>query len=329
MEVRLLSENEYDKWNDFVEKSPQGSLFSKSYWLETITKNDFKICVLENENEIFAGMPLPGYSKKRINNILLTQSLGILFRNMEGIKRQKILTNEKEYTKQIIEFLKNKSNIKKINLNFSPYYTYWSPLYWEGFKQTTRYTYFIDYEKINLKEEFTKFSKGHKWTLNKVEKNKNIIIEETDDLYNVYNILKKTYERQHKKIGYSLEMLKNIYDTLKKRDEIKIFKIYDKTDNHIQAVTIFVYDKKEVYYCLGGSDDKYRKEGTHTYLIWYGINYFSGISKRFNFGGSMIEEVDKNFRNFGGELTPYFNIYWTKNWSFYYLKEIIKLVLKK
>lgn len=329
MKVKFLKESEYIKWDEFVDASPQGFIFSKSYWLKIITKNDFKICVLENENEIFAGLPLPNFSQNKITNILFTQSLGILYRDMIGIKRQKILTNEKEYTKKIIEFLREKTKIKEINLNFSPKYEYWLPLYWEGFKQTTRYTYYIDYTKVNLEEEFTKFSKGHKWTLNKVEKNKDILIEETEDLDMVYSILEKTYERQGKKIGYSKEMLKNIYNVLREKNEIKIFKIFNKKDEKVHATTIFIYDKKEVYYCLGGSDIEYRKEGTHTYLIWYAINYFSKITKKFNFGGSMLEEVEKNFRNFNGELTPYFNIYWSRNWSVFYLKRLVKLFLRK
>ena len=324
MEIRFLEESEYRIWDKFVDTSPQGFIFSKSYWLDTMTDKNYKICILENENEIYAGIVLPNFKRKKIKNILLTQSTGILFRDMSSMKEQKILTNEKEYTNLLINYLKNNNLIIDFDLCFNPNYKYWLPLYWNGFKQTTRYTYYLNYKKINLSEEFKKFSKGHKWTLNKVEKNENIKVEETDNLEEVYEVLRKTYEKEKKEIIYSLQLLKKIDNILRKREEIKIFKIYDKSSNKIHAVGVFIYNEKEVYYWLGGSDEKCRKEGTHTYLIWKAINYFANKTQKFNFGGSMIEEIEKNFRNFGGELTPYFNIYWSKNWSIFYLKKLIK-----
>lgn len=324
MEVKFLDNKEFEEWNKFVDLSPQGFIFSKSYWLEVVCNSDFKICVLKNENEIFAGMVLPFYSSKKIRMPIITQTLGILFKEMNEMKKQKQLTNQKEYTNLLMEFILKNKKIERIDLNYSYKYNYWLPLFWKKFKQTTRYTYLINYKEIDLKEEFTKFSKGHKWTLKKIEKNKNLLIEETNDITDIYNVLMKTYERQKKKIGYNKKILGEIFEKLIKRQEIKAFRICNKENKITQAVVIYIYNKKEVYYWLGGSDPDYRDEGVHTYLIWYGISYFSDKVDIFNFGGSMLENVEKNFKNFGGTPTQYYNIFWYKNWLKYYLKQIIK-----
>lgn len=329
MKVRILQKDEYDRWDKFVDESPQGGLFSKSYWLKNVCENDFKLCILENEKEIFAGIALTNFSKNKVKMPILTQSTGILFRKMDGIKNQKKLTNEKEYTNLLFDFILEKLKIVEFNLNFNPNYNYWLPLFWKKFKQTTRYTYMIDYSKTNLEELFKSFSKGHKWTLNKIKKREDIYIFETENFGETYEVLKKTYERQQKKIGYTKEKIEKIYKDLKNRNEIKIFNISNKGDEKIQATIICIYNEKEAYYWLGGSDDEYRNNGVHTYLIWYVINYFSKISKKFNFGGSMIEEVEKNFRNFGGELVPYSNIYWNKYELFFYIKQIVKKMIRR
>ena len=33
---RNLEKNEYEMWNEFVDKSPQGSIFAKTFWLDAV-----------------------------------------------------------------------------------------------------------------------------------------------------------------------------------------------------------------------------------------------------------------------------------------------------
>ena len=48
--------------------------------------------------------------------------------------------------------------------------------------------------------------------------------------------------------------------------------------------------------------------GGHTELTWFGIKYFSDKVERFNFCGSMISNVEKNFRNFSAFPIPTSNV---------------------
>lgn len=318
--ARLLNPTEYEDWNQFVDKSDQGSVFSKTWWLSATTNNNFEICICEGDGEIFSGMSLPFYKSRSIRMPMLTQSLGILFVEKPDTKLQKKLTNQKEQTNQIFEVINGEIN--KIDINFHYNYYYWLPLFWLGLEQTTRYTYIIDYKDFNEDEYFIGLSKGHKWVINKARRNNKLSIVELNDIDAFYAEAEKTYARKGVAIGYSLEQLKHLDAVLQANNARKIFAIKDDEEN-IHAVNYYIYDKNEVYYWLGASDEKLRDSGAHTYLIWHAIKYFSDKTKRFNFGGSMMEEVEKNFRNFGATPTPYFRIY---NKS---IKLIIREILKR
>lgn len=321
--VRFLKEDEYDYWDTFVDVSKQGSCFSKSWWLKIATNNDFKICIYEGEGEIFAGLILPYFSTAKITMPLLTQSVGILFYEKNGIKLQKSLTNQKEQTSEILNFVEKQ--IKSFDIRFQYNYDYWLPFYWRDFRETTMYTYIIDYKDFDEKSHFSTLSKGHKWIINKVTKKTPLRVEELTDLSIYYTMAKKTYERQNITIGYSYDLLENFYKVLQEHNACKIFQVLDE-NNNIHAVNFIIYDKHEAYYWLGASDNEYRNIGGHTFLIWETIKYFQDKTQKFNFGGSMMEDVEKNFRNFSGVPTPYFNI--TKNDNIL-LKEIKRKISPK
>lgn len=327
VQVRFLKDTEYELWDNFVDKSKQGFLFSKSWWLNILTEGDFKICVVIEENEIFAGLPLTFISKKKIQHISLTQSLGMLFANLgqDNMRLQKHLTKQKEFTNLILNFVEK--DYKYFYQKFHYNYTYWLPFYWKGYKQTTHYTYLIDYKNFNPEEEFKRFSKGHKWTINKVRNKSDLHVSECLDLREFYAQAQKTYARQKIKIGYSYELLENLHENLMKRGNCIIFKITD-SNNIIHAMEYYIFNHKEAYYWLGTSDEEFRDSGGHTYLTWYAINYFKDKVDIFNFGGSMIEQVERNFRNFSAEPYQYFAISKDNRNIFMKVKNILGKVIR-
>jgi len=70
-----------------------------------------------------------------------------------------------------------------------------------------------------------------------------------------------------------------------------------------------IYDNEKVYYLLGGYDNEFKHQGAGALAVNAAINKSKemGISI-FDFEGSMIPEVEKYFRGFGGDLIPYYSI---------------------
>ena len=328
MEVKYLEQEDYLRWDEFVDRSPQGFIFDYSWWNRILTKNDFKICALfDDDGIIVAGIVLPFFKEGNIHMPILTQSLGILFEDMSkrnNMRLQKQMTTQKEYTNAIWSFMEN--DIKSFSLQFNYNYDYWSPLFWKGCQQTTRYTYVIDYSGYVPSEEFKRFSKGHKWILNKVEKKSDLKVVETDNVDEYLMESTKTYERQGTKRIYSDEIVKELFAELKQRDMAKIFKCVD-SEERIHGITFFIYNEKEAYYWLGASDAELRESGGHTYLVWYAIQYFADKVRTFNFGGSMIEAVERNFKNFSSLPKPYYVISYQKNPTLALAKQLISHIL--
>lgn len=329
MIVKYLNQCEYGMWDNFVATSPQGYVWDYSWWV-SILNNNFKICALiDDDNLIVAGIVLTFAESRAVVGPKLTQSTGLLFQDMSKINNmryQKQLTNQKEYTKQIFDFIEKDFDVFQIKFHYN--YEYWLPLYWRGYKQTTCYTYIIDFKDYILEEEFKRFSKGHKWTLNKVEKKSDLEVYEVDDIEEYLQESNKTYLRQGVKRPYTDELIKQLYCELRLRNMVKIFKIEDSHKN-IHAIACYLISHNEVYYWLGASDENLRDSGGHTYLTWYAIKYFSKQVRFFNFGGSMIEHVERNFRNFGSPFRLYSYISIDKRPKFVKIFTQLKQLIKK
>lgn len=285
------------------------------------------MCAFDEDNLIVAGLALPYFSSGNIHQPPLTQSLGMLYEDMSkrnNMRLQKQLTNQKEYSNQIIEFVMK--DIKRFSMHFNYNYDYWLPLYWKKFTQTTLYTYVIDYSNYVLEEEFKRFSKGHKWILNKVEKKSDLQVVKTDDVEEYLVESDKTYLRQGLKKPYFNDTVRKLYKEVMKRGMGTILKIVD-SQNQIHAITFYLHNQKEVYYWLGASDEKLRDSGGHTYLTWYAIRYFSSKVHFFNFGGSMIEHVERNFRNFSSKPRQYFKLQYGYDTTWQYAKNLINKML--
>lgn len=330
METRYLKNEEYELWNKFVDSSTQGFIFDYSWWVDILTNGDFRICcVIDDDSLIVAGIVLPFFSTGNIHNTKLTQSQGILFEDMSkrnNMRLQKQITKQKEYTNLLWDYVIR--DISRFKISFNYHFDYWTPLYWKGCKQTTKYTYLIHYKDYIPKEEFKRFSKGHKWILNKVEKKSQLKIFESNDIDDYLKEARKTYERQGLLPPNMDDVEKKLFSELKSRGMVKIFKIED-SDGCVHAVTVFVYNEKEAYYWVGASDANLRESGGHTYLVWHAIQFFADKVKIFNFGGSMIESVEKNFKNFSALPTPYYLISFDKHPIRAAIKHLISTLLKR
>lgn len=79
-------------------------------------------------------------------------------------------------------------------------------------------------------------------------------------------------------------------------------------EKRIHAAIYIIWDKNSAYYLMGGSDPDLRHSGATSLLVWETIKYAATVTKRFDFEGSMIEPIERFFRAFGAQQSPYFHI---------------------
>lgn len=304
MIVNLLTSTEYDRWNLFVDDSPQGDVFCYSWWLQAVTRDDFKILVVQENNLIVAGIVLPFFSTGRINEPYLTRTIGVLYKKPGNESPRKRLSMERKWLNALLDRVDINHFVQMcMHHDFKD----WLPFRWRGYRQTTRYTYIFDYEKRGMDDIWHSIGRDQKTTIRKAARN-NIRVEETDDIVLAYTYSCLSFGRQNKIFPYPLCDLRRLDEAVKNMGRRAIFKSVDAQQN-IHAVFYVVYNEKSAYCLLSGGDPLLRAQGGHTLIIWHVIKYFSDKVRILNFGGSDIQPIEEHLRSFGGTQTQYFHIY--------------------
>lgn len=304
MYVELLNTEKYTLWNNFVDESAQGEMFCYTWWLETITKQKFKIYILFENGKIIAGMPLAYDSENMINMPPLTRTLGVLYSNRDFNSLQKQSSTERKYITELVKYLPVE-DLLQMYLHHNV--TDWLPLRWTGLSQTTRYTYIIDYENQNIDDLWGRLNRGRKESIRRAYKN-SIHVEPVDDFDLVYKFTKQSFERQGLKFQVPYEDLYKLDENIKRFGNRLILRAMDNT-KAVHAVLYVTFNHKSAFALLSGSDASLRKYGGHTLVMWEAVKYFIDKVKYFNLGGSDMESIENHLRGFGGVLTPYFHIY--------------------
>jgi SAM-dependent methyltransferase len=78
MNYRILEECDYPRWDEFVDLSPQGGIYSKSFYLKSIGY-PFKFGVVEENGEVIGGIVLAKNEVGVLSNPLFVKYLGVLY----------------------------------------------------------------------------------------------------------------------------------------------------------------------------------------------------------------------------------------------------------
>ena len=179
---------------------------------------------------------------------------------------------------------------------------------WKGYKEKSRYTYKIDLG--DQEEIWNGISDKQRNTIRKAQEA--LSISTTDDIDLFYEFNKKSFDRQDLDIPYNLALIKRLDTALALRSQRSILEAKDKSNN-VHGMIYLAYDQHTVYLLAIGSDPQWRSEGSIPLLIWHAIQQFNGSHKTFDFEGSMIPNIEKFFRSFGGKMTSYSRLFATKH----------------
>ncbi len=280
-------------------------IFSKPWWLECTTNGDWDVLIAYSGGKPVAFHPY--YFVQTDNGLIikkatLTQNNGIIFNTDDGLKYQTKLLAEKRATTAIIEEL-----IKLDLLNYRQYFhftfTDWLPFYWNSFSQTTRYTYVIESNSI----EDVALGLNSKLR-NEIKKASSLVfVDERFTIEELYENVVKTFKRQGLDVPYTLGLLKRIDTECEQRNSRHFFVARDQ-NNHVCSCVYLVEDEQSVYYLISGSDPDYKNTNALSLLIYKGIEYAIRKGKRFDFEGSMKQNIEKHFAQFGAKQYPYMDI---------------------
>ena len=294
-----------EKYREFCKTEENIPLFSKDWFLDSVCGTDnWDVALVERDTEIIASMPFYRKRKTIFNIITMpkhAQTMGVYLKYPEGQKYEKRLSYEKELMTSLIEQL---PKVDYFNQAFHYSVTNWLPFYWKGYTQTTNYTYVIE-NLSNLESVFKNFNHAKRKNIKKAEK----ILEVKFDLSakEFYDNHKMTLKKQDSVISYSFEHFNRIFSSAYEHNAGRTIYAVD-SDNNIHAALFVIWDKNSAYDLISTIDPAFRNSGGASLLIREIIKFVSNKTNRFDFEGSMIENVEKSFRQFGAKQKPYFDI---------------------
>lgn len=270
------------------------SIFEQPWWLEAVAPGQWKCAEVIENGHIVARLP---YVEKHSMGFPMvgmpscTQTIGPWI-SIQSTNRVKSLTKKKDLIEALINKLPKKKNVDLVLDNSVDYYL---PFKWNGFKIEPT----ISYRYSDLSDLDAIF-KGIKDSRRTVIKNaaKELVVKESDDIELLIDMQRKTFERQGRSLPGDSGATRSLDMACREHKASFMLVAYDK-ENHLHAASYFVYDENVCYYILSGADPEYRNSGAGSLLIWEGIKRASGLSKAFDFEGSNIMDIEKNFRTFG------------------------------
>jgi len=295
-----------EKYRQLCLSNESMSIFSRDWWLDAVCgPENWDVIIVEKDDQIVASMPLfipiNKFGFKVIIMPKLTQTMGPWLSFPTGMNYTSRLNREIQLLSELIEKIPYFSDFRQ---NFHYSLQSWLPFYWNGYRQTTKYTYVID-NLTDLENVYSNIRKNIKYDIKK--SGKIVKIVSGIQLEELYRIVSMTFKRQNFTPKYSLAMVQKIGAACQKNSCGKSFYAVDESGD-IHAALYLIWDKNSAYYLMGGGNPLKRNSGAGSLMIWEAIKFVATVTQKFDFEGSMIASIEKYFRSFGAIQKPYFNI---------------------
>ena len=308
----LSPRQDLEEWDRFVSRSPQGTLFCKSWWLKAAFLTSFEVLVARRAGAIIAGIPLPyvgSGKRRRVVRPPMTTTMGVLLDSDQpsSTRYEKQLSAEMSLLVGLVAAIPDNSGFRA---SFHPTFQNWLPFYWHRYQQVTSYTYVLD----NIGDiDAVVAGMNHSKRKNLKRARKLVTVEREMDTVSFFRHHKGTLGKEGRVISYRLDDLKRVLRAVRLHANAEILSAVD-SDGVIHSAIIVIYDEASAYYIASSIDPDFRNSGSVTLLLVEAIRVVSGTTNRFDFEGSMSPGVERSFRKFGARQTPYFEIFKNEGW---------------
>jgi hypothetical protein len=286
-------------------------VFHESWWLDAVAgSGNWGECVVEEKGKIIARLPWCRIKKNGLIYITtppITPFMGPWFRSSEGNTQQKKISIENRLTEILI---KNLPNYDYFNQGFDIKINNWQQWYWMGYSATPYYTYRYS-NLLNLDNIWAGMSSSTRNDINHANKS-GILISENVNINQIFELLLINFKKNNIPPPFSRELLIRLDNACKENQARKVIGAYT-PEGRLCAVAYLVHNSYTTYNLINASDITTLNRGAMSLVLWESIKYASTVSKNFDFEGSMIKPVERFYRNFGGELTQYYQVERSKN----------------
>ena len=277
------------------------------WWLDAVcSQGEWQVALSQDGTGNVLGV-LPWYSTRYFGLRIcrmppLTPYLGPWLSYPEPQKQERRHAFEKKVMKDLIAQLP--SVLFQMH-HCHPSLSNWLPFYWQGFRQTTRYTFVL--EDIWLARSRCLQVSTVACAMRSEKGEKKFQFRESEDPIEVFDLVTKSFKRRGLGPPVSRSFFQNLDQVVSEYGQRIILIATDK-DAQPVAGTYLVLDSDTAYCLLIGAAGDRPEVGAVPALLWQAIQACAGTVRRFDFEGSMMQGVAHLFSGFGAKLTPYFQL---------------------
>jgi hypothetical protein len=309
-----------EKWDGFVDSSPQGNIFCKTIFLNALGE-DYDLLMVEEDNHIKMGAIILKQNGKPIKAPYpCTIYQGILFDNsLQNLPQHRRIRKQMEITQFLLRNLNEYYDRISFCLHYDvedlrsfQWFNYHTPEKGQ-FSISLRYSATLELSNLTSFDNYLlDIRKVRRQEYNKA-KASSLILEDSNDIEALDQLHYKTYKRQGiERAANEVRLLRAITQSAlaKKYGQLMLCK---NAEGCPIAAMVFLYDNRCAYYLFGANDPEYRKTSGGTYLMLENIRQCRerGLLKVDMVGINSPGRGDFK-TSFNAVPVPYFIVHWEK-----------------
>lgn len=308
----LLRREEYPEWDALVDRSPHGTIFHYSWWLQT-TAADCSILAIRNERgAVVAGMPVPFERRaglKLFRSPRLTPYLGPIFDLSFADNTCDRLHFMRSNGECLARGLRSFDSVRYVAGASAPDL---QGFLWGGFRVLLSYTF--RFSASNTLAQITDgMTRTHLQKLTKVLRLKLYVVRD-DGIEDLIFLNSKTFEKQGLKPGYSADLVRRLWSAASSRKQAHLY-IAKTENNQPVAGLLTVHDSRTTYQIVSGVNTEFREIPGAYLVLWNALQDTLLAGRDFDFEGSGLRGVETFYRRWGAVAYPIWRLEKTGSWK--------------
>jgi hypothetical protein len=324
IQLQVLSEKDGELWDEFVAKSPQGTIFQKTAYLkcyaEVFKRKLLKIAITQDD-QIIAALPL---LPKKIGWILyatvpylIPYNGPVLSANRDGFSYLKKVKLFNKVAEEILDYIQKHFHFLEMYLSDS--LPDLREFVWKQWQFSPDYTIEVPLESLSIRN----LPHNQRRHINKFSQLPSEFTE-TVDFEKCYDLMHNSYAYHQKRPPISKVDFQKFTTALSENKLLKSFAII--FENQIAAFLMTIEDPPYAYALFSGKEFSQTESESELYLHWKLMEHYS--SKRYkylNLLGAMSPSISRVKLELGGILRRHDHALYFKNGFYQLLYNIEKL----
>lgn len=284
-------------------------LFCQAWWMDAVCGDRWDVFLYEEGGRIAAVMPWHGV--RRLGQLFVMQPQLTQF---NGVWTDYSVVKDTPYDRLMLEKRAGEyfaSCVKRLNpafylQAFHHSFVDWLPFFWQGFWQSTRYTYVID--DLSCPDKvLASFSSSRRRDV-KAAMREGLYADQSLDGDAMYDFMCLTLKQRGRSALYRKELFLSIYNAAVSRGQGQCIGIRG-ADGELLAATFLVWDGSVAYLLLNAvRREAGQRNNAGVLAVWESVKFASGKSRTFDFEGSMEQDIEASYCKYGTRQVPYMQV---------------------